>query len=43
MALSVEEREVVIDEPAGRAVVRHPSDLLRLVAALRKLEADGLL
>ena len=34
MTTSIEQPAVVIDEPDGRPIERHPSDLLRLVIAL---------
>lgn len=34
MAATLEEQGVIIDEPAERAVVRHPTDLLRLIIAV---------
>ncbi len=34
MAATLGEQGVIIDEPAERAVVRHPTDLLRLIIAV---------
>ena len=34
MATTVEDRGVIIEEPAERKIVRHPTDLLRLIVAI---------